>query len=584
MLTTMAPHQTIPGTDIYGPGTFIDKEVLPVPVDARRVFEYLASSTPGFTQDRAAWDTVRFTGGSEPMIPGPIKAPVVAAALHAMCGLVANELLELRDGRPVHESTVAVDTDHAGLWLGSTFTTYINGEDVSTLARSNTLASLFDRDFEQGFGKGLAGRATAIYQTKDPNVWYQLHGSLDATRTLQSMGIPTDVKFDTMQEYYEYIQSHVIQWSPDELEMHNVRHGLCGSICYSPEGWRKTSMGQRLAAHPLVNYTCATYAAPTPPVPLPHNPADRRPLAGIKVLEMVRIIAGPTIGVTLASYGADVIRVNCSKLADLNVLQLTLNAGKRTIDLDISNPEDKTRLLDLLAEADIFVQGFRPGSLARQGLDLNSMLERAATRNKGIIYLDENCYGPDGAFAERPGWQQIGDAASGTSYVMGRAQAPETLPAGYSVLPPLPVSDMTTGLVGALAAMMAVRDRTTRGGSYHSVSSLVAADAVALDPEVGLYPPAVVGHTAQRFGFVPATPDQFVSEIMIQVLDGWKRGFPASVYGQEGSRFMTVFEDGPWGRQTLLKPVARLGDAEASPRWSSPSVPNCYHRKDIHWL
>ncbi|PYH86690.1 CoA-transferase family III [Aspergillus uvarum CBS 121591] len=562
----MTSHYTIPGTDIYGPGTFIDKEVLPVPVDARRVFEFLASSTPGFTQDRAAWDTVSFTGGSEPMIPGPIKAPVVAAALHAMCGLVANELLELRDGTAVHESTVAVDTDHAGLWLGSTFTTHINGEGVSTLARSNALASLFDRDFEQGFGKGLAGRATAIYQTKDPNVWYQLHGSLDATRTLQSMGIPTDVKFDTMREYYDYIQSYVIQWSPDELEMHNVRHGLCGSICYSPEGWRRTTMGQRLAAHPLVNYTCATYAAPTPPVPLPKSPADRRPLAGVKVLEMVRIIAGPTIGVTLASYGADVIRVNCSKLADLNVLQLTLNAGKRTIDLDIFKAEDMTRLLDLLAEADIFVQGFRPGSLARQGLDLNRMLERAATRNKGIIYVDENCYGPDGAFAERPGWQQIGDAASGT------------------VLPPLPVSDMTTGLVGALAAMMAVRDRTTQGGSYHVVSSLVAADAVTLEPEIGLYPPAVVARTAQRFGFVPATPDQFVSEIMIQVLDGWKQEFDRSVYGEEESRFMTVFEDGPWGRQALLKPVARLGDVKASPRWSSPSVPNCYHLRDIRWF
>ncbi|RAH84667.1 CoA-transferase family III [Aspergillus japonicus CBS 114.51] len=491
----MASHHTLPGTDIYGPGTFIDKEVLPVPVDARR--------------DRAAWDTVRFTGGSEPMIPIPIKAPVVAAALHAMCGLVANELLELRDGTAVHESTVALNTDHAGLWLGSTFTTQINGEDVSTLARSNALASRFDRDFEQGSGKGLAGRATAIYQTKDPRVWNQLHSSLDATRTLQSMGIPTDVKFDTMREYYDYIQSYVIQWSPDELKMHNVRHGLCGSICYSPEGWRRTAMGQRLAAHPLVNYTCASYAAPTPPVPvpLPKRPSvDRRPLAGVKVLEMVRIIAGPTIGVTLASYGADVIRVNCSKLADLNVLQLTLNAGKRTIDLDIAKVEDKARLLDLLAEADIFVQGFRPGSLARQGLDLHRMLEHAAMRNKDIIYVDENCYGPDGAFAERPGWQQIGDAAFGTSYVMGRAQAHETVQpfetasAGYSVLPPLPVSDMTTGLVGALAAMMAVRDRTTQGGSYHVVSSLVAADAVALEPEIGLHPPAVVARTAQRFG------------------------------------------------------------------------------------
>lgn len=77
-------------------------------------------------------------------------------------------------------------------------------------------------------------------------------------------------------------------------------------------------MGKRLAEHPLVNYTRESYAKSTPPVLLPQLP-DRRPLAGTKVVEMVRIIAGPTVGVTLASFGADVIRVNCSRLADLNV-------------------------------------------------------------------------------------------------------------------------------------------------------------------------------------------------------------------------------------------------------------------------
>ncbi|KGO75567.1 hypothetical protein PITC_098500 [Penicillium italicum] len=352
----MAAHQTTPGDEIYGPGT--DTEVLPVPVDARRVFEFLASSTPGFPKDPNAWSTVNFSGGSAPMIPSPIKAPVIAAALQAMCGLVVNELLELRDGKALLDSTVAVDTNHAGLWLGSTFTTYTNGLDVPALARTKKLASIFDRDFEQGFGQGLAGRTTALYQTKDPHVWYQLHGSLDAHKTLESMGIPTNVKFDTAKEYYNHIQKYIINWSPNEIEMHNVRHGLCGSICYTPAAWRNTIMGQRLNSHPLVNYDCQTYAAPTPKVPLPMATTDKRPLAGIKVLEMVRIIAGPTIGVTLASYGADVIRVNCSKLADLNVLQLTLNAGKRTIDLEITSTEDRALLDGLVADVDVFVQGF----------------------------------------------------------------------------------------------------------------------------------------------------------------------------------------------------------------------------------
>lgn len=69
------------------------------------------------------------------------------------------------------------------------------------------------------------------------------------------------------------------------------------------------------------------------------------------------------------------------------------------------------------------------------------------------------------------------------------------------MLPPLPVSDMITGLVGALAAMIAVRDRAVKGGSYHVTSSLVAANTISLEEDVGLYPPEVVEETAKRFGF-----------------------------------------------------------------------------------
>ncbi|CAG7953532.1 unnamed protein product [Penicillium olsonii] len=571
-------HQTIPGDDVYGPGTYIDQTVLPVPEDTRRVFEILASRTPGFTQDPALWNTVKFEGRPDPMVPGPMKSPVVAAALHAMCGVVANELLELRDGKSAKESTVTVNTDHAGLWLASTFTAFVNGKDISELARTKELAGIFDRDFEKGFGVGpLAGRATALYPTKDAGIWYQLHGSLDASKTLCSMGIDMDVPLKSFAEGYDYIREHVQKWSSDELEMHNVKNGLCGSICYSPDGWRKTEMGKRLAEYPLVNYTHESYARPTPPIPLTQL-SDRRPLAGIKVMEMVRIIAGPTVGVTLASFGADVIRVNCSRLADLNVLQLTLNAGKRTIDLDIANEQDMTRLKELVGEADVFIQGFRYGSLDRKGLGLQSMLDMAAKRNKGIVYVDENCYGPSGPFAERPGWQQIGDAASGVSYVMGRSLGFDE---GTSVLPPLPISDMTTGVVGALATMLALRDRAQKGGSYHSVSSLVAADTILVDAEIGLYPADVVQKTADTFRFAPSTPDQFVAEIMIQILDGWKRVFPE--YLAKDSPFMMRFEDTPWGPMDILKPVARLDDEDASPTWTESPVPNCHHDQSLIW-
>jgi hypothetical protein len=237
-----------------------------------------------------------------------------------------------------------------------------------------------------------------------------------------------------------------------------------------------------------------------------------------------------------------------------------------------------TRLKELVEGADVFVQGFRYGSLDRKGLGLQSMLDNAAKRNKGIIYVDENCYGPSGPFAERPGWQQIGDAASGASYVMGRSLG---FAAGTSVLPPLPISDMTTGIVGALATMLAIRDRAQKGGSYHVVSSLVAADAILVDQEIGLYPVEVVQKTLDTFEFARSSPDQFVSEIMIQVLDGWKRVFPE--YLAQDSPFMMSFENSPWGRIDLLRPVTRLDDEDASPIWTQPPVPNCHHAQDITW-
>lgn len=141
---------------------------------------------------------------------------------------------------------------------------------------------------------------------------------------------------------------------------------------------------------------------------------------------------------------------------------------------------------------------------------------------------------------------------------------------------------MTAGLVGALAFLIAIRERAVNGGSYYINSSLVAANTIALEQEIGLYPLELVQKTAETFQFPPTTPDQIVSEIMIQLIDGWKRGLPH--YLGEDSPLMATFEKGPWGRQTVLKQVVKLGDEEATPKWASPAVPNCYYDRGIRWL
>lgn len=241
------------------------------------------------------------------------------------------------------------------------------------------------------------------------------------------------------------------------------------------------------------------------------------------------------------------------------------------MDIDLAKDDEVKRLLELVADADVFVQGYRPGVIAKKGLSLDNLLEIAGKRGKGIVYVEENCYGPDGPMAERPGWQQIADAASGCSYVTGRSLGHKD---GTCVLPALPVPDMLTGLIGAIGTMMAIRDRARQGGSYHVFASLMAAASLHLSPEVGLYSPEVVQGCQEKFAWEQTSPELFVLELLDVVLKAWDKAMPKS-FGED-SPYMSTLK-GDWGEFEVLKPVVQLSDKNASPYYSSAPEPNCYH-------
>lgn len=240
--------------------------------------------------------------------------------------------------------------------------------------------------------------------------------------------------------------------------------------------------------------------------------------------------------------------------------------------------EDVKRLHELIQEADIFVQGFRPGTIAKRGLSRQNLLEMAEKRGRGIVYVEENCYGPDGPYSDRPGWQQIADAATGCSHVTGRSLGHTD---GTCVLPALPVPDMLTGLIGAIGAMMAIRDRARQGGSYHVHATLMAVAALPLQPEIGLYSPEVVQRCKERFDWDTTDPSHFVIELLDVVLKSWKRVFPDRFV--PGSPLMDTLK-GPWGRFDLLKPVVQLANVDVSPHWRSAPLPNCHYDGEISWL
>jgi crotonobetainyl-CoA:carnitine CoA-transferase CaiB-like acyl-CoA transferase len=134
--------------------------------------------------------------------------------------------------------------------------------------------------------------------------------------------------------------------------------------------------------------------------------------------------------------------------------------GKRTTFLDFNDESEKQRLLNLVKDADVFSQGYRPGAMSRHGLSP----EELAEIRPGLIYTSMNCYGYEGPFAQRAGWEQLAQTVTGIAAEQGGDQAPRLLPAA--------ACDYTTGYLAAYGTLLALGRRAREGGSYHVRASL----------------------------------------------------------------------------------------------------------------
>ncbi|KAF4630050.1 hypothetical protein G7Y89_g8090 [Cudoniella acicularis] len=525
-----------PNDGVYGPGSFVDEAFTPVPEECQRLLKFLASKTPGFTTDATLLDRVHFEGSDLPCIPGPIKSQAVTAVLHAMAGIVGLEILALKGIKT--DTKISIYTDQASMYCNEPGLVTVDGVDGPAVLKNPQM-----RNYHQhALGSPIRMVSQCISPTKTPNVWFQIHGSTDPDPLLNALGVDPDTIVASNADAYEYIKSHIENsFTAPDMELLMMEMGLPGSIVYSPEGWLKTTMGKALARHPLINYQQQTQCPKLDLVPFPVM-EDKRPLAGIKVLELCRIIAAPACGAVLASMGATVIRIQSSHLTDFSPAQFCLMAGKKAYEVDLRDAGSLEKIIKLVEEADVILQGYRLKSLERKGLGLNTILQIANKRGKGIIYLDENCYGPDGYYAERPGWQQIADAAAGSSYVVGRSYG---FPLGQGVLPSLPISDMSTGIVSAVNIMMMLRDRAKFGGSWHGTAALTAYNAFTLIKEVGLYQPEIVAKIQEKYKFEPMGSGDTVIPLYYMIAASWKKNsdlitnekyyqhFKDSVYGED---------------------------------------------------
>lgn len=150
-------------------------------------------------------------------------------------------------------------------------------------------------------------------------------------------------------------------------------------------------------------------------------------------------------------------------------------------------------------------------------------------------------------------------------------------PEGQGVLPSLPISDMTTGVVGAVTVMSMLRDRARFGGSYRGNAALTAIQALTVSEEVGLYQPDIVQKIQDKYKFAPITSDIHVIELYYAIRQAWKK--TSDLVSNE--RYYTHFDNSVYGKDLrVLKPLVEYTDKEATPHWTSPPVPFC-HSADV---
>ncbi|EOO04392.1 putative caib baif family enzyme protein [Phaeoacremonium minimum UCRPA7] len=171
-------------------------------------------------------------------------------------------------------------------------------------------------------------------------------------------------------------------------------------------------------------------------------------------------------------------------LPDVPFFQIDVNTGKHATSLHLKDNHDRAIFESLLADADVIIDGYRPGTWERLGYGSQYFIELARKRNKGVVYVAEDCFGGSdvsGAeWADRPGWQQIADCVTGVAWAQGNFMGLDE-----PVVPPFPMSDYGTGILGCTAAMAGLYRRATAGGSWMCRTSLVQYDVFLLS--LGLY-------------------------------------------------------------------------------------------------
>jgi crotonobetainyl-CoA:carnitine CoA-transferase CaiB-like acyl-CoA transferase len=373
--------------------------------------------------DLAALDAVTLTG-EEPQLPSSFRVAAAAQASIAATGLASAQVWKLRSGQ---SQDVAVDMRHAVVECRSERYLRVDGKPPPPA------------------WDAIAG----VYKTRDRR-FVRLHTNFAHHRDAVCKVLNCKPERDD-------VQAALMQWDGEAFETAAYAGGCVVAMMRSHDEWSDLPQAKALATLPLIRIEKIGEAAPKP------WPKGDRPLAGLRVLDLSRVIAGPVAGRTLAVHGADVLLISGPDLPAIPWLTIDTGRGKLTSFVELKSEQGRAGLRDLLAGADIFSQGYRPRALASLGFSP----EDAARISPGIVFVSLSAYGHAGPWAERRGFDSLVQTATGFNHAEGQAagvDGPKELPAQ--------ILDHATGYLMAFGAMMAKARQSREGGSWHVGVSL----------------------------------------------------------------------------------------------------------------
>jgi crotonobetainyl-CoA:carnitine CoA-transferase CaiB-like acyl-CoA transferase len=373
--------------------------------------------------DPSSLDAVTLTG-EEPQLPSSFRVAAAARASIAAAGLAAAQVWKLRSGQ---SQDVAVDMCHAVVECRSERYLRVDGKPPPPP------------------WDAIAG----IYKTRDQH-FVRLHTNFRHHRDAVCKVLNCKPERDD-------VQAALMQWDGEAFETAAYAGGCVVALMRSHEEWSALPHAKALAALPPISIEKIGEAEAK------SWPAGDRPLEGVRVLDLSRVIAGPVAGRTLAVHGGDVLLFSGPDLPSIPWLTIDTGRGKLTSFVELKSEQGRGVLRDLLAQADIFSQGYRPRAVANLGFSP----EDAARISPGIIFVSLSAYGHAGPWAERRGFDSLVQTATGFNHAEGQAagvDGPKELPAQ--------MLDHATGYLMAFGAMMARARQSREGGSWHVRVSL----------------------------------------------------------------------------------------------------------------